>query len=384
MRKHQFNRIALAVYYSFTAMGIVFFVAGRGLTETRSNANNGFNRTFEQLSIGTFAPFTEPVKQQIPPQAQAALGGVKEIDCQAGQSPATCVPLGFFDTTFGVGSLTPQSAARLAGKPFLTGGEKLSEATPWLGEITVGEALKKLPGLATVIPRNAFTNVSRGLMLNPSLQNQKLGAVVDLTQVKVSQVPQIANMPFKSFEGFAGLKTNQIPGLGKISVAKLPTFAYNLPGTFVAATTDRVFAGEKNDHMTMSGTTESPVPCPNKCSGIEIKNLVGVPGLPSYNGGIINSGDGFDVSGGHGLLGAVNGGKEPTGVPFAGMKFVVRNVNPRQGSAQVYANFRFCGDFVGCTPYWLGIPLWGVDERHNGLPIFTTAGIRRVVKVPGT
>ena len=100
-------------------------------------------------------------------------------------------------------------------------------------------------------------------------------------------------------------------------------------------------------------------------------------GLPILKGAKIISGDSQQVEGGKGLLRWVNGGKEPTGVHLAGMKLIVRNVNAKKGTAIVHLNFRSCFYFFGehCTPYFMGFPLWQLNERYNTIPILTTDGV---------
>jgi hypothetical protein len=86
-------------------------------------------------------------------------------------------------------------------------------------------------------------------------------------------------------------------------------------------------------------------------------------------------------------LGLVNGGREPAGVEVdlgaGGVKFVLRNVNSQRGSVTLNMNFRACGWLVGCTPYFVGIPLFDITEKNNWFPILApNASIHRKIKIP--
>jgi hypothetical protein len=146
---------------------------------------------------------------------------------------------------------------------------------------------------------------------------------------------------------------------------------------------DVVRTKERNvRHMVMSGSEQQPnASCQSNCDYIETHPVIGMPYL---KGARIISGDSLQVRGGKGLLAWVNGGKEPTGIHFAGMKFVVRNVNAKQGTATVNLNFRSCFYAFGehCTPFFIGFPLWQLSERRNSFPLITTdASVVRLIRL---
>lgn len=148
---------------------------------------------------------------------------------------------------------------------------------------------------------------------------------------------------------------------------------------------DLIRTKESNiQHMVMSGSNQQPnAKCDRNCDYGEFHPWLGMPYL---RGAKIISGDSLSVRGGEGLLAMVNGGMEPTGVEAnigsGGIKFVLRNLNPRNGSATVAINLRFCGWLVGCTPYFIGIPLFPISERNNWFPIVATnASVYRQVKL---
>jgi hypothetical protein len=378
MKLTHHHSIAKFTYYSITALGIVFYLAGRAAAEV-----SPLKSTFERLTINSMAPATEKMEATIPSQAQAMFGGLTKVSCQIGQSPATCMPMGFLNTAFGVGKFTPQTAAAAAGKTPLTGLETLATATPWLGKITVKDALTANPALAGILPQSAFSSggIGGGKILNPNLQTTLFGSVVDLKSIQLNRVPSLANTPLNNFAGIQKLTAAQIPNIGKISLANMPSIT--IPAGAAVMKMDVVRNKERNiQHMVMTGSEQQPnAPCQTNCDYIETHPLIGMPYL---KGARIISGDSLQVRGGKGLLSWVNGGKEPTGIHFAGMKFVVRNVNAKRGTATVNLNFRSCFYLFGehCTPYFIGFPLWQLSERHNSLPLITTdASVARVIRL---
>jgi hypothetical protein len=378
MKPSHRNSIAKFTYYSITVLGIVLYLAGRAAAEV-----SPLKSTFERLTINSMAPATEKMEATIPPQARAMFGGLTKVSCQIGQSPATCLPLGFLNTAFGVGKFTPQTAAAAAGKTSLTGTETLATATPWLGKITVKDALAGNPTLAGILPQSAFSSGGSGggKILNPNLQATPFGSVVDLKSIQLNRVPSLANTPLNNFAGIQKLTTSQIPNLGNISLARMPTMS--IPAGAAVMKMDVVRNKERNiQHMVMTGSEQQPnAPCQTNCDYIETHPLIGMPYL---KGAKLISGDSLQVRGGKGLLAWVNGGKEPTGIHFAGMKFVVRNVNAKRGTATVNLNFRSCFYAFGehCTPYFIGFPLWQLSERRNSLPLITTdASVARVIRL---
>ena len=62
------------------------------------------------------------------------------------------------------------------------------------------------------------------------------------------------------------------------------------------------------------------------------------------------------MKGGHGALGALNGGREPTGRhPFgSAFKVVVWEPDETADTVSTALFFRVCGKFVGCSPYFIG------------------------------
>jgi hypothetical protein len=356
----------------------------------RAEAPVSLESALANNSIGNMAKFTQATNTQIPTQAQSVLGGTKSINCPKGATPASCIPMAIWNTTFRTGDLTPASVAAKTGKP-IDPNQSLAVATPWLSQMKISDVLAADPSLRsmpvvangrrTTLGALATPVVSRSGNYLPASANQLLGNVVDLRQTKIAQVPQIQNVPFKNFPGLAQLPANVIPNLSQIKLPDMPGFQLN--GGIALMKIDVIRTKEKNvRHMVMSGSNQQPnAKCDRNCDYAEFHPWVG---LPYLRGAKIISGDSLSVRGGDGLLSWVNGGMEPTGVEAnlgsGGVKFVIRNLNAKQGSATVNINFRACGWLVGCTPYFLGIPLFNISERNNWFPLPTTsASVYRVI-----
>lgn len=370
----KFNKVAKLAYIAVTTLGaMMFFGITKAVGET-ADSTSLFRNTFSNLTINSAAPIDQSIQTRIPPQAQQMFGGITQISCSAGQAPATCMPMGFFNTAFGTGRFTPQSAATAAGQPALSGSQTLASVTPWLGNIAVKDALAGNPELGRILPS--------GVTSNPSIMNAKLGNVVNLSAVSLNRVPSLATTPFNNFAGIQAMVPAQFPNLGSISFANMPTFQQ--PGAGIALIKmDLVRTNERNiNNLVMSGSELQPnAPCATNCDYIETLPLAGI-GVP--RGAKLISGDSLQVQGGSGLLRWVNGGVEPTGVRALGMKFVIRRVNAKRGTAVVNLNFRTCFYFFGqhCTPYFMGFPLWQISEKYPGIPILTTdTSVSRVLRL---
>lgn len=369
-KSRQFKRIALFTYFSIATIGICMYFGAKANAETDSAAQAQLKTTFSQLTLNNAAPFSESVVADIPQQAQGMFGGLTKVSCRAGESPGQCMPMGIFDYALGVGQLTPNTAAAAAGKT-VDFNSPISIAAPWLGNIKTIDVLAGNPSLQTILPIGAVTDLGA---LNPAIANLPFGNVVDLSKVSMGVVPSLATIALNQYQGYQSLVAAEIPNLGDIPFTKMPGFT--IPVGVSLLRLDLVRNRERNiQRKVMSGSELQPnAPCSINCDYIETTPLVG---LPILKGAKIVSGDSQQVEGGKGLLRWVNGGKEPTGVSFSTMKLVVRQVKARSGSAIVHLNFRSCFYFFGehCTPFFIGFPLWQMNERYNTIPIVTTDGV---------
>lgn len=330
-------------------------------------------------SIGNMSRLTESIQESIPAQARNVMGGLTSINCPKGATPAACIPMAVWNTTFRTGDLTPASIAQKTGV-VINPNSSLAQTAPWLSRLTVSEVLAANPAMASMAVTTASGLRTTLGNLGTSQANQLLGNMVDLRQTSVAQFPQIQNIQLKQFPGLAKLPASAIPGLPGIKIPDMPGFS--LPAGAALMKLDLVRTKERNiRHMVMSD--RGAYKCDSNCDYGEFRPWVG---LPYLNGAKIISGDSQQVPGGSGLLAMINGGKEPAGVEFnlgsGGVKFVIRNLAGRGGSARVNINLRGCGWLVGCTPYFVGIPLFTISEKNNWFPLPTTNGsIYRQVKI---
>ncbi len=127
---------------------------------------------------------------------------------------------------------------------------------------------------------------------------------------------------------------------------------------FPLSRTDIVFGNiEGGIDRTISGSYEEgfAVPCYRNCAHIEL-------GAP-YTGFRWVSGLSQQVNGGHGIMGQINDGLEPTGRhPFgSAVKVVLLETNEATGTAQLGLYFRTCVRRpidLGCSPYFIGPLPW--------------------------
>jgi hypothetical protein len=289
--------------------------------------------------------------------------------------------MAIWNTSFNTGDLTPGEIAQKTGRS-IDGNSSLATAAPWLSRLKISDVLAANPAMASMPVTANGSQTTLGSLGNAQ-GGKILGTVVDLRQTKVSQFPQIQNIKLNQFNGLSKLPANVVPNLSQLPITQMPGFSLN--GGIALMKLDVIRTKERNiRHMVMSGSNRQPnAKCDSKCDYAEFHPWVG---LPYLRGARIISGDSLSVQGGEGLLAMVNGGMEPTGVEAnigaGGVKFVIRNLNPKTGSATVNLNLRFCGWMVGCTPYFLGIPLFNISERNNWFPLPTTsASVYRQMRV---
>ena len=166
-------------------------------------------------------------------------------------------------------------------------------------------------------------------MLFRSWGNSTLGGVPGLADVPFDQMPN----PI----GSVGL-------LGQVDVAYGPA--------------------EQSRQNTISGSYQAGfnVACEIDCAHVELT------ASPALHGKQWISGKYQEVRGGEGILGQVNGGKEPTGRhPFGKVaKVVVWDVDESTGTVSTALFFRICKRGIpdlGCTPYFIGpVPFLSYSE----------------------
>ncbi|NEQ47551.1 MAG: hypothetical protein F6K00_30010 [Leptolyngbya sp. SIOISBB] len=246
---------------------------------------------------------------------------------------------------------------------------------------TLGDLVTAMPGLASVqsgsvpVVRDVLTssgpptnNQARlgDLVQSPSVAALPL-ASVDLSAYNLSDLTGLADTPLQNFRDFERTPLSGVPGLSSVPLDQFPG-AVNLPAP-TPAIVDIVFSDAEGDiQRAISGSYEEgfAVPCQTNCAHIEL-------GAP-FEGAQWISGLSQQVRGGHGVLGQVNNGLEPTGRhPFGdAFKVAVLETDEATGTAETGLFFRFCIERqfldLGCTPYFIGpVPWLPVSEEGLAL-----------------
>jgi hypothetical protein len=241
------------------------------------------------------------------------------------------------------------------------GNYRISQIPPIQAVLTQGQA-----GITP--PFNPDISLAEVLQTNPAVGQFSLGQLgKGLEQFAIADIPGLQNIPIQNLAKWENTKVSGIPGLADVPLSQMPN-PINVTG--MIGSVDVVYgAKEGNRTNTISGSHEAgfQVPCKENCAHVELAG-----GQPLYGKQWI-SGKYQKVKGGFGVLGAVNGGKEPTGRhPFGDVfKVAVWDVDEAKGNASTTLFFRICKrgtPDLGCTPYFLGpIPFLNYGEKQ---PIF--------------
>lgn len=247
--------------------------------------------------------------------------------------------------------------------------EDLVLAIPDLLELQVGDVqpiLDRLilenPGLSSL----SGTSLSE-LITNPDLANLVLGDI-NLSSYGLDAIPFLSRSRLENLRDWQGSFIAGIPGLKDIPWSEFPNPLSNVG--FVALFD--IAYGEKEarrlNTITGSDVEGFEVPCDqDSCPYIE---LSGPPwlGATALHGKQWIVGPAQMVRGGHGILAAVNGGKEPTGRhPYGpAFKVVLQKTVESEGLGEFAIYFRYCSGLLGCTPYFIGPVPW-INQHENDI-----------------
>jgi len=217
---------------------------------------------------------------------------------------------------------------------------------------------------------------------NSSANELQLGEI-DLSEYSIDDIPGLEDTKLEDFARWENAYLSEVSEISDVPLSQMPN-----PLTNFAMPVMRIDAvwgdSESNRYRTVSGSYEEGfnVSCDANCPYIELDDLensgdglrLPTEGLQWIEGKDPESANicpdyPWGVRGGHGVLGNVNCGKEPTGRhPFGKLfKFAVWDTDETTDQAQTAIFFRFCAKtpFVdlGCTPYFIGpIPFFSFQR----------------------
>ncbi|MDZ8137638.1 MAG: hypothetical protein RM049_20430 [Nostoc sp. DedQUE04] len=304
--------------------------------------------------------------------------GMKETRTwSAGHSLAEVMELGDFEATeFNIEDFTLEDIANITGinlknlklSDFETLNwqtlEDFAEAIPNLEDSEVG-AIPPIQELVTKVTGSTASYQTVGEVLDnyAELGEVELGKYVKLDKYKLTSIPGIQDAQLKDFTNWQNTTISKVPGLADVPFDQFPSVP--IPDVSFIGKVDLPLGSlESGRWMSISGSYQAGfnVPCEKKCGHIEVS------GSETIVGAQWMSGKDQNVKGGFGILGSLNGGKEPTGRhPFGkSFKQVIWDINEADGSITTAMFFRICKRGwvdLGCSPYFIGpVPFFTYRE----------------------
>ena len=342
---------------------------------------------WSEITLHTLPPILEDGEFVAPSDLNQALGYDLSRQWKAGQTADNYLKLGDFQTSlypqffnlYTIAQLTQLDLKEVALSNFKTATQQtldqLVTAIPGLDSYRLNQVpaiaalfSQKFPGTPGFNPSSDST-IAEILSANPQFGQLSLGQLGQkLDQFSIADIPNLQNVPLQKLANWENSLISEVPGLGNIPLAQMPN---PVQATGMIGVVDVVYGTAESDRRnTISGSDREgfQVACRENCAYVE---LAGAP--PLYGKQWI-SGKYQKVKGGSGVLGAVNGGKEPTGRhPFGdAFKVSVWDVDESTGTVSTALHFRICKHGLpdlGCTPYFLGpVPFLSYHEKE---PIFT-------------
>ena len=335
-----------------------------------------------EITFSNMPTISENGSLNAPPKAISQIGYDFSRIWDAGQTPDQYMMLGDFQDSFELQNFTLSQIAYITSSDlqqinlnnfqplkFQTI-ETLLQAIPSLKGMLLSEVTPIKDLIAQNISTHINSTISIGKILkqSPLLKNLQLKSL-KLEQYKIDSIPGLSQIPIAKFKDWQITKIVGIPGLNQVPFNKFPN-PINLIGSTVGLVDIAFETAEQEITRTVSGSDKQgyAVPCQKNCAHAELSGDSSIKGK-GWISGKYNL-----VEGGHGILGSVNGGKEPTGRnPFgSAFKVVVWNSSEKDGMISQALFFRACmrSHFVdlGCTPYVIGpIPFLTYKEKQ---PIF--------------
>lgn len=337
---------------------------------------------WNQITFAKMPGIAESGSFQAPAGVATKLGYDPSRSWNAGQTPDFYMMLGDFQDSFKLQNFSLNDIAQTAdldlnqvdlnsfGVMQFQTLESLNHAVPELKDTPIAEVKPVSDLLSQKLDTSFDSNQTIGNLLQQSPHLGKLQfASLNLASYSLDSIPGLATTPIGAFEKWQGVYIDEIPGLADIPFSQFPN-PINAVGANVGIVDIAFATDEQQRDRTISGSNKEgfAVPCQKDCAHIELS------GSASVSGKAWVSGKYQSVKGGKGILGSVNGGKEPTGRhPFGdAFKVAVWDVSEVDGMISQALFFRVCmrNTFMnfGCTPYVIGpVPFMTFKEKE---PIF--------------
>ncbi|AFZ01682.1 hypothetical protein [Calothrix sp. PCC 6303] len=337
---------------------------------------------WNKITFSNMPAISEPGSFQAPANVKDKLGYDPSRSWKAGQKPDSLTMLGDFQDSFKLQKLSLTDISQIAnldlekislddfGVIKLQTLDTLVKAIPELKDFPISQVKPVLDLLSQNLSTSFDTNQTIGNLLKQSPHLAKLSfKSLNLKPHNLDSIPNLSITAIASFDKWQGVYISEIPGLNKVPFSQFPN-PINPVGAEVGIVDVAFATDEQKRERTISGSNKEgfAVPCDKDCAHTELS------GSPAVNGKAWISGKYQLVKGGKGILGSINGGKEPTGRnPFGdAFKVAVWDVSEVDGMISQSLFFRVCmrNNFVdlGCTPYFIGpVPFMTYKEKE---PIF--------------
>lgn len=260
------------------------------------------------------------------------------------------------------------SSGQVSGVVNQAADQALGQATGQVGQLTGGlltpESVLQLP-------------ISSLLEQYPQLAALDLKNLdLSLSKYTMSQIPNLDLAQIGSFANWEKVLLKGVPGLDKVPFNKFPSPLQEAAEAFVARVDVPLDSEEQDRNRSLSGSYKQGfrVACTENCEHAELSPIAGSQMDVASTGAFANGKSWMSkkqlVAGGEGVLGRVNGGKEPTGRnPYCSMfKQVVTKVDQPGGKVVTSMYLRVCKHGIpdlGCTPYIIGpLPFLTYKEKQ--------------------
>jgi hypothetical protein len=365
---------------------------------------------FGRITFSNLPAVEEAGAIDIPAQVIDDLGWNPARTWQAGTSLEDVLQLGDVAEVFALQKFSLDTIAQIAGLDLINLSlsnlqlmsqqtiATLVEAIPGLGDLPLEQVEPvfnlvnlNLPSLGLTGRMNALASSTLKAIANDHLLGTLPLGDLNLDPFSLISIPGLSQTALTSFKGWEGSSISGIPGLNQVPFALFPRNPFQLAG--MVATHDVTYGGNQRHQESQRTPTQFSITGSDRvgfnyncvqakgCDYIEL-NAPGYSGRGAmsdptrlHGARWIRGGedDGEQmVPGGHGVLGQLNGGMEPTGRLSFGKAFkvVLTDTDESTGTGRFGLYFRVCIQkaFVnlGCTPYFIGPVPW-LSTKEKGL-----------------